>query len=233
MLSLQFKEFYTLNIVDLGYYNPDDPMLGLVYCPGLISTTTNKPITLGIITKESNGNALWDLHEYYKMTGSDWSPEMDEHRAFLNRSEYMLDCSLPKEHKNYFRALNLYRRLIPENPLVGQMFGVYWDGGTLTRAQRALVDQHLFLGSDSSGLICNFEALRNLDVLSALGPQPGLDQSWVQEMMQLCKTEGVEYNDDLNRSTYAYAKMFSHLIKPLSAELVSKWPPDDRVLSLE
>src|SRR5690349_6301888 len=206
MLPIQFKEFYTLNIVDLGYYNPDDPMLGLVYCPGLVSTNTNHPITLGIITKESNGNALWGLDEYYKMTDSDWSPAMDEQCAFLNRSEYMLDCALPKEHKNYFRALNLYRRLIPENPLVGQLFGVYWDGGTLTRTQRALVDHQLFLGSDSGELVCNFEALRDLDVLSALGPQPGLDQTWVQEMMRLCKTEGVVYNDDLSRGIYEYEK---------------------------
>ena len=233
MFPLQFIDFYTLNIVDLGYYNLDDPMVGLVYCPGLVCMKTNRVTTLGIILKEAHGFALWDPDEYYKMSGSDWTPEMDGQRAFLNRSEYLLDSTLSREHQNYFRSLNLYRRLLPENKLVSNLFGIYWDGGSLTRAQRAMVDQQLFLGSDWRGIVCNFESRRDLDMLAALGPQPGLDQTRVQTMISLCETEAVEYNNDLDRFISANLNKFRHLIKPLSAELVSKWPPEDRVLSLE
>jgi hypothetical protein len=96
-----------------------------------------------------------------------------------------------------------------------------------------MVDKQLFLGSNSGELICNFEALRQLDVLASLGPQPGLDQAWVQAMIKLCKTEGVAYKDDFQRHLYATLNQFNRLIKPLSEALVSQWPPDDCMLRLE
>jgi hypothetical protein len=233
MLPIQFKEFYAMNIVDLGYYNPDDPMAGLVNCPGLICMKTNQPMYLGIVTKEEQGYVLWDLDDYDKLNVSDWDYATYEHRAFLSGNDFLIDSKLPAEHKNYFRAINLYRRIFPENTLVRGLLDIYRDGGLLTQGQRTSVDDQLFLGSDAWEVICNFQTLRTLDVLAALGPQPGLDQSWVQEMMQLCKTESVQYNDDLSRGIYAYLERFAHLIKPLSEELVSQWPPEDRVLSLE
>lgn len=233
MLPIQFKNFYTLNIVDLGYYNPDDPLLGLVHCPGLISMKTDKLIFMGVIIKEEHGNSLLGANEYYEITGSDWDYKLDNQCAFLNRSEYLFDQSLPKEHKKYFRSLLLYSRLLPNDTLVNKLLGIYQDGGLLTHTQRASIDTQLFLGSDSGGLVCNFEYLRCLDILAALGSQPGLDQSWVREMIDLCRTEETVYNDELNRRICANLQRFSHLIKPLSAKLVSVWPPEDRVLSLD
>lgn len=233
MLPVQFKDFYTLTIGDLGYYNPSDPFVGVVYCPGLVCMKTNQSINIGVIVKVLQGFVLWSASEYYEMTGNAWDEALDDQCAFLNRSEYLLDQALPEEHREYFRSLNVYDHLIPENSLVNELLKIYWDGGLLTRTQRRMVDKQLFLGSNSGELICNFEALRQLDVLASLGPQPGLDQAWVQAMIKLCKTEGVAYKDDFQRHLYATLNQFNRLIKPLSEALVSQWPPDDCMLRLE
>ena len=70
---------------------------------------------------------------------------------------------------------------------MNKLLGIYQDGGLLTHTQRASIDTQFFLGSNSGELVSNFEYLRYLDILAALGSQPGLDQSWVRETIYLLR----------------------------------------------
>ena len=103
---------------------------------------------------------------------------------------------MPEDQKPYFRALNLYQRIIPENALVRELSGIYLDGGTLTRAQRTLIDKELYVGSSICELICIFEGLRRLDILAALGQQPGLDQAEIKAMAACLKSDILHDDDD-------------------------------------
>jgi len=55
MQAIKFKDFYTLTFVDVGYYDPDDSVLGAVYCPGLVCMKTNRPTCLGVVVQEAAG----------------------------------------------------------------------------------------------------------------------------------------------------------------------------------
>ena len=230
MLPIKFKNFYTLTAADLGYDNPDDPVLGAVYCPGLICMKTNSILYLGVVVQEADGKVLLGTLEDGLPDYSRWETEISDQRIFRNRAEYLLDGNLPEDQKPYFRALNLYQRIIPENALVRELSGIYLDGGTLTRAQRTLIDKNLYAGSSICELICIYEGLRRLDILAALGQHPGLDQAGIKAMATCLKSDILHDDDD----QYIDKKLaqFSHLIKPLSAQLAESWPPKQRVLTL-
>ena len=230
MQAIKFKDFYTLTFVDVGYYNPGDSVLGAVYCPGLVCMKTSRPTCLGVVVQEADGKVLLSLNGEGVPDNSAWEYEISDQRFYRNHAEYLLDAKVPDAQKRYFRALNLYQRILPENALVRELSGIYLDGGTLTRTQQALVDNELFAGSDVWALVVAFEALRGLDILAALGPQPGLDQAEIHALATRLQSELPD--DDDCSFVHQKLKQFSPLIKPLSAQLVESWPPEDRVLTL-
>ncbi len=230
MQAIKFKDFYTLTFVDVGYYNPDESALGLVYCPGLVCMKTNRPICLGVVVQEAGGKVLLALNGRDVPDNSAWEDEISDQRFYRNHAEYLLDAKLPEAQKRYFRALNLYQRILPENALVNELSWIYLDGGTLTRTQQAVVDNELFAGSEVWALVVAFEALRGLDILAALGPRTRLDQAEIHALAKRFQSELP--NDDDNRFVHQKLQLFSPLIKPLSAQLVASWPPKDRVLTL-
>ena len=85
-------------------------------------------------------------------------------------------------------------------------------------------------GLDFDLLFCNYNILCCLDVLSALGNQPGLDQSKVHYLMATVKA-GI-FDEKEENFIFDNLKKFSPLIRPLSVQLVADWPPKARVLTL-
>lgn len=230
MLPIKFKEFYTLTFVDVGYYNPSDPVIGVVYAPGLMCMKTKSALIHGVVVKEKQGLALWAAWGDGLPDNSGWDRDLNQDRGLFNKDEYLIDKQLPIEHRDYFRALNAYARFLPENEMVCEFSAIYLDGGTLTRSQREMVDQELFAGNDYLTAAYNLDIYCCLELLVALGPQPGLDQSWIQAMITQLKTD--RFDDQHERFLFAQLDKFSHLLLPLSTQLLADWPPKNRVLTL-
>ena len=114
--------------------------------------------------------------------------------------------------------------------MVCDLLGIYQDGGTLTQTQRKFVDEQLFAGSDVYLVYHNYDLLCCLDMLSALGKQPGLDHGWIQRLVKMAKIQVFDEKEE--QVVFDTLDEFAHLIRPLSQELVNDWPPTDRVLSL-
>jgi hypothetical protein len=230
MLPIKFKEFYTLTFVDVGYYNPSDPIIGVVSAPGLMCMKTKSALINGIVVQGKQGLELWATRGQGVPDNSGWERDLDQDRGLFNQAEYLIDKQLPTGHKNYFRALNAYSRFLPENKMVSEFAKIYLDEGTLTRAQRKMVDQELFAGSNYGTAAYNLDIYCCLELLAALGPQPGLDQSWIQAMIAQLKTD--RFDDQHERFLFAQLDKFSHLLLPLSTQLLADWPPENRVLTL-
>lgn len=230
MLPIKFKEFYTLTFVDVGYYNPSDPVIGVVYAPGLMCMKTKRSLIDGVVIQGKQGLELWATRGPGVPENPGWERDLAKDRGLFNQAEWLTEKHLPAEHKDYFRALNAYARFLPENEMVCEFSAIYLDGGTLTRSQREMVDQELFAGCDYRTAAYNLDIYCCLEFLVALGPQPGLDQSWIQSMIAQLKTD--RFDDQHEWFLFEQLDKFSHLLLPLSSQLLADWPPKNRVLTL-
>jgi hypothetical protein len=230
MLPIKTKDFYTLTFVDTGYYNPDDPVLGVVHCPGLVCMKTNVSLRYGVVIKTPQGIELWKTRGEGVPDNFAWEDILYFMWGLFDLSDFNLHNKLPKEHQKYFLALNLYKRLLPENEMAHTLLNVYQDDGILTRTQRETVDEQFFAGSDVGIVAGNYDMLRCLEILSVLGNRPGLDQTRIKQLVKMAKTEAFAEKDE--NFVFDTLDKFASLIRPLSTQLVADWPPVDRVLSL-
>lgn len=229
MLPILNTKFYAVPAVDVGYGHPEDPVQGVVYTPGFICMKSNTAFYTGVVVKDESGLALWATYGNDLPDNSGWDSFIHERVGLFSQADENLCNKLQKDQVAYFRSLNLYRRILPENKMVQDLWGIFTDGGTLTFSQRGMVDK-LFAGSDYKGVYFAFSVMNGLDILSSLGNQSGLDQHTVQKMIVAVKNEGL----NVQAEDFMFEKLneFQHLVRPLSERLVTKWPPRGHVLSL-
>ncbi len=233
MLPILFTKLHAVSSADMGYHNPDDPVQGVVQAPGFVCMKTGRPLYNGVVVRNGDNLALWAPlgREGEGLTDNTvWEDEIDRNLGLFSLADKQIFQHLPKKQRAYFRSLNFYRRILPEDRLVAELWAIYHDGGALTITQHNRVDRMLFAGSDYHELSYAYLTYAALDVLASLGEQPGLDQRAVQKFQTAVRVSG--HHVPAEEYVLEKIEQFSDLVRPLSERLVKQWPPTEHVLSL-
>jgi hypothetical protein len=233
MLPILFTKLHAVSGADIGYHNPDDPVQGVVQAPGFVCMRTGRPLYNGIVVQNGDSLDLWaplGREGEGLPDNTTWEDEIDRNLGLFSLADKTTFQALPKNQRAYFRSLNFYRLMLPEDQMVAELWAIYHDDGALTITQRNMVDRLLFAGSDYHELSYAYLTYATLDVLASLGEQPGLDQRTVQKFQAALRASG--HHVPAEEFALEKIEQFSALIRPLSERLVQQWPPREHVLSL-
>ena len=165
---------YALTASELGFdevlsadsRQPNVILLGAVNAPGFICMRTGRPSSWGIVVQTRSGLEFWASSGLGLPDNSFVNDMFIDRAGLFNQNDQDLDLQMPDAQRVYFRAINLYHRIFPENSKVTELLSIFQDKGTLTLSQRRWVDENLYLGHQYKRVYFVYNALYELYLLS-------------------------------------------------------------------
>jgi hypothetical protein len=127
MLPILFTRLHAVSGPDMGYHNLDDPVQGVVQAPGFVCMKTGRPLYNGVVVRDGRDSlALWaplGREGEGLPDNTTWEDEINRNLGLFSLTDKTIFQALPKNQRAYFRSLNFYRRMLPEDQPGGRTIG--------------------------------------------------------------------------------------------------------------
>jgi hypothetical protein len=221
--------YLCLTNTDLNFPASTD-IKGIAYCPGLVCTHCEMPLTFGIILNITDTLELWGTTCAASYDPTPWVQAIRAARYFITKSEMDLDADLPSKQQNYFRALSLYLQIFPDHTVARELRQTYLNENLLSEHQLSEVRSLLFDTGWINDLVARRDTMRRLSILTSLGNALDSEQTKIYGLLKLIKTRPLTSKQD--RMVNAIQQRFASYVKTFTLKYLERWPPINGSLSI-
>jgi hypothetical protein len=226
MMTIQ--QFLCLTNADLNLESP--VIRGIVYCPGLVCTHCQMPVSYGVILSISGMMELRGSTCAAEYKPSCWIDGMRHWRHFQNKAEIRLLEQCEPHQQDYWRALTIHRQIFPENQQGLFLYNQFFQNGSLDKGQILEMRSLLLEIGWLNALVDRRDTLNRLKLLASLGRLLGDERSKIFGLLELIQTHALSSKQV--GLVVAIQKVHGEYLVPLTQKLLKNWPPVDGSLSL-
>jgi hypothetical protein len=222
------QPFLCLTNADLNLESP--VIRGIVYCPGLVCTHCQMPVSYGIVLSISGMMELRGSTCAADYKPSRWVDGMRHWRHFQNKAEIRLLEKCEPRQQDYWRALTLHRQIFPDNQLSLFLYNQFFQNGSLGKSQIVEMRSLLLETGWLNALVDRRDTINRLKLLASLGRLLGDERLRIFGLLESLQTHALSIQQvDL---VVAIQKVHKEYLAPLTQKLLKSWPPVGGSLSL-